>query len=112
MAKVAIGNKRFFTPSFTKSDGTPGLIDGPYTVTTDTADVIEIGKDEASGKDFVKGVAVGSASVEVRGDGDLGDGMREIVLLGAVAVYDASEGAVGGDVTFDEGEVTEPPVEP
>jgi hypothetical protein len=104
MAKVAIGNRRTFTPTFLKNDGTPGQIDGPYTVTTDNDDAVGFGKDDA-GKDYVEGLAEGSGSVVVTGDGDLGDGVREIVLMGAVVVYDASQGAVSGDIVFDEGEI-------
>lgn len=100
MTKLAIGNVSTFTPTFRKDDGTVGQIDGPYTVETDNDKSVELGKNE-NGKDFVKGVAEGSASVIVKGDGDLGDGVREIILMGAVAVYDASQGAVSGDITFD-----------
>lgn len=98
MTDLHQGFKRTYTPTFTKADGTPGLVDGTLAWESSDATVLIVTPSADSTSADITWGGAGSATITCRADGDLGAGVFPIVITDSVtlvAPLGATSGAFG-----------------
>ena len=97
-AILTVDQKVSFVVKLVDSAGNAARCDGPASVTVSngTAEVVNVAADGLSGE--LSALVAGTGQVAVRVDADLGDGVRELIILGDYEVV-AGE-AVAGTVEF------------
>lgn len=96
------GKKREYTLSFTKADGSPGIVEGSPTWELSPPEVGTIAQTDNGLTAFVtwSGVATG-AILKITADGDLGEGVFPIVIQDQID-FIAPLGAVSGSLAVGE----------
>jgi hypothetical protein len=99
MFEIHQGFKRIITPQYTKSDGTPGQIEGApvWAVTPAETSVLTVAEDGLSAELAWAGSGDG-AVLTITADGDLGTGVFPVVITETFN-FVAPLGAVAGTVT-------------
>lgn len=94
--------KRIITPVYTKTDGTPGEIEGApiWAITPDNTSVLTVAEDGLSAELTWAGSGDG-AVLTITADGDLGTGVYPVVITETFD-FVAPLGAVAGTVTVGE----------
>ena len=86
MAKFKEGEVKVADIVFLKPDGNAGRVDGIPTWSNSAPDVVQMDVAGDGMSATVTMLKEGTAQLEAKGDADLGDGVREVLILGDIEV--------------------------